>query len=124
MPPPRSSWISTFRRRAYSLNLDKRSLSVPGYFMESSVLQRQFSASVRLDLLINGKSIPLAKIWPGRAVFVDQGHEARAGEDAVVVLNVDGRETRWEIVLDHGIVPFDDEFTFLVKKYPENPLRF
>lgn len=78
----------------------------------------EFSAEIRLDLLVNGQTIPLAKVGPNYAVLRDR-QEIAAGQSAVLIMSVDGREHRWEIVLEHGVVPFDQHFTYRVKRYPK-----
>jgi hypothetical protein len=86
-------------------------------------VQAQFSADIRLDLLVDGQKIPLAKVGPNYAVL--QGPvEIPAGSIALLVMTVDGREHRWEIVLENGIVPFDETFGYRVTRYPEQKSLF
>lgn len=87
--------------------------------MESPSRFEAFSAEVRLELLVGGRTIPLAKAGPGYAVL-RKGEQIRACDDAVLIMTVDGREHRWEIVLKHDVVPFDDRFHYDVKKYPQD----
>lgn len=82
----------------------------------------EFSAEVRLELLIDGRTISLAKTGPGYAVL-SKREEIPAG-DAVLLMHIDGREHRWEIVLDNAVLPFDEEFSYRVKKYPEPQILF
>lgn len=86
-------------------------------------IQAQFSAEIRLDLIVNGRTIPLAKVGPNYAVLQDRV-EIAAGSAAVLVMSVDGREHRWEIVLEHGVVPFEDSFDYRVTRYPEQKSLF
>jgi hypothetical protein len=91
--------------------------------MKTARLQEQFSADVRLDLLVDGRLIPLAKIGPEYAVLQNPD-DVPAGQDAVLIMNVDGREHRWEIQLKEGIVPFDESFSFRVTRYPHQDSLF
>jgi hypothetical protein len=86
-------------------------------------VQAQFSADIRLDLVVGCHTIPLAKVGPNYAVLQEQT-EVEAGSPALLIMKVDGREHRWEIVLDDGIVPFDDTFRFRVTRYPEQTSLF
>jgi len=85
--------------------------------MKTTNLQEQFSADVRLDLLVNGRLIPLAKVGPGYAVLQNRD-DVPAGQDATLIMHVDGREHRWEIQLKEGIVPFDESFAFRITRHP------
>lgn len=86
--------------------------------MASVDLQERYSANVSLDLLVDGRKIPLAKVGPEKGVLQER-HEIPAGQEAVLLMMVDGREHRWEIVLENGIAGFDEEFAFRVKRYPQ-----
>ena len=86
--------------------------------MQPTNLQEQFSADVRLDLLVNGRYIPLAKLGPGYLVLQNTD-DVPAGQDAVLIMNVDGREHRWEINLTQGIVPFGESFPFEITRFPQ-----
>jgi len=86
-------------------------------------IQEQFSANVRFDLLVNGRLLALAKLGPGYAVL-QTPDDVPAGQDAVLIMNVDGREHRWEVQLKNGIVPFGERFEFQVTRYPHQESLF
>jgi hypothetical protein len=98
---------------AYCRILDNKSESL---VMEMKKVddRLQFSADIRLELLVNGRLIPLAKIGPDYAVLRTP-QEIQAGESAVLIMVVDGREHQWDIVLQHGAVPFEEKFNYRVK---------
>jgi hypothetical protein len=58
-------------------------------------------------LLIDGQSYSLAQIGPD-FVRLREPAELSSG-DAVVLMIVDGAETRWNVFLQHGAVPSDLE---------------
>lgn len=86
-------------------------------------IQTEFSADVRLDLLVNGQTIPLSKVGPNYAVL-SEAQDLPAGAPATLVMNVDGREHRWEVVLKEGGVPFDNQVTYVVTRYPHQTSLF
>jgi hypothetical protein len=85
--------------------------------------EAQFSADIRLDLVIGDRSVPLAKVGPNYAVLQER-IDIPPGTAAILLMKVDGREHRWEIVLEHGIVPFEDTFGYRVTRYPERKSLF
>jgi hypothetical protein len=85
--------------------------------------EAQFSADIRLDLVVNGRSIPLARVGPNYAVLQERV-DIPAGSPAILLMNVDGREHRWEIVLENGIVPFEEAFSYRITRYPEQNSLF
>ncbi|HEY3969173.1 MAG TPA: hypothetical protein VGM05_31775 [Planctomycetaceae bacterium] len=87
--------------------------------MQTADLQKQFSADMTLDLLIEGRRVPLAKIGPGYAVAKSL-EDVPAGTEAILLMIVDGREHRWQIVLTDGMVPFDPNFAFEIRRIPES----
>jgi len=91
--------------------------------MQTADLQKQFSADVTLDLLVEERRIPLAKIGPGYAVSKSL-EDVPAATEAILLMIVDGREHRWEIVLTDGMVPFDPNFTFEIRRNPHSSSLF
>ena len=85
--------------------------------------EAQFSADIRLDLLVDGRAIPLAKVGPNYAVLQERV-EIPAGSPAVLLMTVDGRVHRWEIVIEDGIVPFEESFGYRVTRCPEQKSLF
>ena len=59
------------------------------------------SADVRISLLLNGHSIPVAQLGPG-FLLLDEPSEHPPGE-ASIVLRVDQSERRWIVRLPNGI---------------------
>lgn len=85
--------------------------------MSSMETQAPYSADVRLDLLVDGRVIPVAKAGPNYAIL-REGTEIPAGAAAELVMIVDGREHRWEVILVDGAVPFDEKVSYRVQRYP------
>jgi hypothetical protein len=82
-----------------------------------------FSARVDLSLAVGQEVIPLAKIGYRRAVPATR-IEIAPGTRAVLIVTIDGRERRWDVVLDEGALPFDEEFAFRMLTYPPEPPLF
>jgi hypothetical protein len=59
------------------------------------------SADVRISLLLNGHSIPVAQLGPG-FLLLDAPTDHAPG-DANIVLRVDQSERRWTVRLPNGI---------------------
>lgn len=59
------------------------------------------SADVRIDLILNGHSIPVAQLGPG-FLLLDTPADHPAGE-ASIILRVDQSEERWNVRLPDGI---------------------
>jgi hypothetical protein len=87
----------------------------------ASGIQKEFSADVALNLVIEGRVIPLAKIGPGYAVL-RRPEEIAPGTAASIFMTVDGREHQWQVVLPHGAVPFENKFFFRTTRQPERTL--
>jgi hypothetical protein len=79
--------------------------------------QVPYSASVRLELLVDGRRIPLSHVGDNYAILRDL-EEAEIGAPAVLIMNVDGREHMLEIVLVHGIAPIDRVFRYEIIRSP------
>jgi hypothetical protein len=62
-----------------------------------------YSAAVKMHLLLNGYSLPVAQMGPD-FVILREAVEHGPG-DAQVVLNVDGDERRWHVRLPEGLRP-------------------
>lgn len=59
-----------------------------------------YSSNVRLDLIVDGRTVPLAKMSHDRVVLVEA--TGLATGLAAMVLYVDGKPRRWEIeILPH-----------------------
>ncbi|HLJ10590.1 MAG TPA: hypothetical protein VKU82_05345 [Planctomycetaceae bacterium] len=87
----------------------------------SSGIQKEFSADVTLNLVVEGRWLPLTRIGPGYAVLRSP-ENIPPGTTAVIFLAVDGREHQWHVVLPHGSVPFDHKFFFRTTRGPEQSL--
>jgi len=59
------------------------------------------SADVRISLVVNGDSIPVAQLGPG-FLLLDAAIERPPGS-ASIILRVDQREERWNVRLPDGI---------------------
>ena len=59
------------------------------------------SADVKIQLLLNGHSIPVAQLGPG-FLFLDAPIDHPPG-DASILLRVDQSERRWNVRLPNGI---------------------
>jgi hypothetical protein len=59
-----------------------------------------YSADVRMRLLLNGASIPLAQLGPD-FVLLDAPMD-HGPCDATIVLSIDGQERRWTVRLPEG----------------------
>jgi hypothetical protein len=73
---------------------------------------RSYSADVAIDLLINGKSLPVAQLGPDFLML-----EAVADHppcDAVVKLRVDNVEQQWSVCLPKGISPTSRRVTLAI----------
>jgi hypothetical protein len=69
--------------------------------MINSIVQSGHSALVKMHLFFNRSSVPIAQMGPDFIIL-----EATAESqpcDAVLELNIDGRQRRWEINLPQGI---------------------
>ncbi|HWW02484.1 MAG TPA: hypothetical protein VNZ64_22490 [Candidatus Acidoferrum sp.] len=60
------------------------------------------SADVRINLVFNGQSIPVAQLGPG-FLLLDAPADHPPGE-ASIVLRVDQIEERWNVLLPDGIL--------------------
>lgn len=69
----------------------------------SSQTSLGYSADVRLFLIVNGRTIKLGQLGPDFIVLSDP-QELPAGE-AEITMSVDGRESRWPVLLIHGANP-------------------
>ncbi|HTI50962.1 MAG TPA: hypothetical protein VL475_08425 [Planctomycetaceae bacterium] len=63
-----------------------------------------FSANVRIRLLIDETSIPLASVGPNSGEPVEPV-EIPVGAVGVLVISVDGREHQWDVVVENGAFP-------------------
>jgi len=68
---------------------------------------QRFSSDVRLSLVAAGQIFALSQIWPGHITLRQPAHLPVC--DGEVVMDVDGREQRWQVRLVDGVQPFDDE---------------
>lgn len=74
--------------------------------IQQSGLRTNYSSQVELYLVVGDRSWELASIGPdyitlrGEGIELDQCH-------AEIVLCVDGKERRWDVVLKSGAVPFE-----------------
>ena len=73
--------------------------------IDSNSLQTNYSANIRLQLLVGDQIFPLAKIGP-ESIVLREAIELPACE-AEISMSVDGREHRWQVFLTDGAVPFD-----------------
>ena len=68
---------------------------------------QRFSSDVCLSLVVDDQTYALSQIWPGHIALKQRASLPVC--DAVVVLDVDGQERRWQVRLVDGVQPFDDE---------------
>jgi len=73
--------------------------------IDRTKLKRNYSAEVRLKLIVGDRVFPLWQIAP-HFVIPHSGLELPP-TDAEVVMTVDGDEQRWHVRLANGAVPFD-----------------
>jgi hypothetical protein len=69
------------------------------------------SADVRISLLFNGHSIPVAQLGPG-FLLLDEPSDHAPGE-ASIVMRVDQSERRWTVRLPSGISPDSKRVTIV-----------
>ncbi|MCY2962553.1 MAG: hypothetical protein NT069_02695 [Planctomycetota bacterium] len=79
--------------------------------------QVPFSAAVRLALVVDGREIPLSQVGPGFGVLREV-EDLPVGKNATLIVSVDGRESRWGVVLINGTVPFELDFNYEITQYP------
>jgi hypothetical protein len=91
--------------------------------MASDTASDQFSAEVRLGLVIRDRRIPIAQVGPGFAMLREP-IEIQPGEKAVLIMTVDGREHKWKITLKNGAVPFDRKVEYVINRYPRHACLF
>jgi hypothetical protein len=66
-----------------------------------SAVQGGHSADVRIQLILNGESIPVAQLGPG-ILLLDAATDHPPGK-ASIVMRVDRSEKRWDVHLPDGI---------------------
>ena len=74
--------------------------------------QSGHSANVRMKLLLNADSIPVAQMGPD-FLLLDSATDHPPGE-ASLVLQVDQSERRWKVNLPHGISAHSQRVTIAV----------
>jgi hypothetical protein len=78
--------------------------------MKETAIQSQFSARIRLLLVIGESTYPLAQIGPMYFVLRKATSLPRCAAEIVMI--ADGDEKRWPIILKDGAVPFDPHVEF------------
>jgi hypothetical protein len=68
-------------------------------------LRPMYSTTVRLELRVEGRAYPVAKIGPGYIVF--RGSVELPPCRGEMMMEVDGEVERWDVVLKHGATPID-----------------
>lgn len=64
-----------------------------------------YSSVVRLELVVDDHSYPLAKIAPSHIVFREPVELPPCRGE--ILMHVDDRTERWSVVLTHGTTPID-----------------
>lgn len=78
-----------------------------------------YSADVTLSLLVAERKISLAAAGPNE-VRLRTSEDIPQDTHAVLLMTIDGVESRWEIVLNR-VLPGDDVATYRVIRYPDWP---
>ena len=61
----------------------------------------EFSADVRMQLNVNGCVLPIAQLGPDFIILREPA--AHPPSEAEVFMSIDGKESRWNVYLPHGI---------------------
>jgi hypothetical protein len=84
-------------------------------------LKDNYSADVRMDLAIGGRSYPVSRSGPGYA-FLRQPVSLPAG-DAVLAMTIDGSKYLWIVALKYETAPIDGLVEFDIKSGPEGTVH-
>jgi hypothetical protein len=74
--------------------------------IHSSKIKSNYSSNVELYLIVGKESWELAAIGPDSIRLRQDGIDLDPCEGEVVMI-VDGKERRWDVVLKHGAVPYE-----------------